>query len=96
MIIFVIFVFGLIFGSFANVCIYRMPREMSIVFPASHCTKCNSPILWYDNIPVLSYLLLKGKCRKCGKTSAHPCLPEKNGIIRYTFSITGNSNNESN
>ena len=65
MIIFAIFIFGLMFGSFANVCIYRMPREMSIVFPSSHCTKCNTPILWYDNIPILSYLFLKGKCRKC-------------------------------
>ena len=65
-VIFIVFIFGLMFGSFANVCIYRMPREMSIVFPASHCTKCNNPILWYDNIPVLSFLLLKGKCRNCG------------------------------
>lgn len=64
--ILILFIFGLIFGSFANVCIYRMPREMSIVFPPSHCTKCNTPIFWYDNIPILSYLILKGKCRKCG------------------------------
>jgi len=61
-----VFVFGLIFGSFANVCIYRMPRNLSIVKPNSHCTKCNSFIAWYDNIPVISYILLKAKCRKCG------------------------------
>ena len=62
---FIVFVFGLIFGSFANVCIYRMPRNMSIVKPNSHCTNCNTFIKWYDNIPILSYILLKGKCRNC-------------------------------
>lgn len=62
----IVFVFGLIFGSFANVCIYRMPRDLSIIKPDSHCTKCNGFIKWYDNIPVISYILLKGKCRNCG------------------------------
>lgn len=57
--------FGLIFGSFFNVCIYRIPREKSIVWPGSFCPKCNKPIAWYDNIPVLSYLFLLGKCRHC-------------------------------
>ena len=61
-----VFVFGLIFGSFANVCIYRMPRNLSVIKPNSHCTKCNSFIKWYDNIPVISYILLKAKCRNCG------------------------------
>ncbi len=64
--IILVFILGLIFGSFANVCIYRMPRNMSIVKPNSHCTNCNNFIKWYDNIPVLSYILLKGKCRNCG------------------------------
>lgn len=63
---FLVLVLGLIFGSFANVCIYRMPRDMSIVRPNSYCTNCNTFIKWYDNIPILSYILLKGKCRKCG------------------------------
>ena len=57
--------FGLIFGSFFNVCIYRIPRDKSIVWPGSFCPKCNTPIRWYDNIPVFSYLFLRGKCRKC-------------------------------
>ncbi len=54
-------------GSFLNVCIYRIPRKISIIFPPSHCPRCGKKILWYDNIPLLSYLLLKGKCRFCGK-----------------------------
>jgi len=57
--------FGLIFGSFFNVCIYRIPQGKSIAWPASFCPKCKNPIRWYDNIPVLSYLFLLGKCRRC-------------------------------
>jgi leader peptidase (prepilin peptidase) / N-methyltransferase len=59
------FLFGLVFGSFLNVCIYRMPREMSVVSPRSACPACEAPIAGYDNIPVLSWLILRGKCRKC-------------------------------
>ena len=62
----IVFILGLVLGSFANVCIYRMPRNLSIVKPNSHCTNCNNFIKWYDNIPILSYIILKGKCRKCG------------------------------
>ena len=59
--------FGLIVGSFLNVCIYRLPRNcLSILAPSSHCTNCKYDIPWYDNIPVLSYLFLGGKCRQCG------------------------------
>ena len=61
-----VLLFGLLVGSFSNVCIYRMPRQESVVFPASHCTACGSPVRPYDNIPVVSYLLLGGKCRSCG------------------------------
>lgn len=60
-----ILIFGLIIGSFLNVLIWRLPRGESIVYPASHCTKCKARICWYDNIPLLSYLLLGGKCRHC-------------------------------
>ncbi len=66
MIPFFVFLFGITIGSFLNVCIYRMGREQSIVRPPSHCTACNKPIRWYDNIPLLSYLVLKGRCRDCG------------------------------
>ncbi len=62
---FVVCFLGLIFGSFANVCIYRMPRNMSVVKPNSHCISCNAFIKWYDNIPIVSYIFLKGKCRRC-------------------------------
>lgn len=57
---------GLIFGSFANVCVYRIPRHESVVFPGSHCPQCGHDIDWYDNIPILSWLWLKGQCRHCG------------------------------
>jgi len=60
-----IFILGLIIGSFSNVCIYRIPRNESIIYPASHCPKCRSNILPQDNIPLLSYILLKGRCRHC-------------------------------
>jgi leader peptidase (prepilin peptidase) / N-methyltransferase len=58
-------VLGAIVGSFLNVCISRLPKEESIVRPGSHCPKCKTPIQYYDNIPLLSYLLLGGKCRHC-------------------------------
>jgi len=65
--ILIIILIGLIFGSFANVCIYRIPKELSIFKPArSFCPSCRQTIKWYDNIPIFSYLLLKGKCRHCG------------------------------
>lgn len=61
----IVFFFGLFFGSFANVCIWRLPRAESIVFPNSHCPHCQTPICWYDNIPLLSFILLGGRCRSC-------------------------------
>lgn len=64
---FIIFILGLGFGSFANVCIYRLPRGESIIRPGSHCPKCGKQIKWYDNIPLISYALLGGRCRYCGE-----------------------------
>jgi len=60
-----IFVFGLAFGSFLNVCIYRLPRGFSVVTPRSACPQCKQPIAFYDNLPVLSWLILRGRCRHC-------------------------------
>lgn len=62
------FIFGTLIGSFLNVVIYRLPLGRSIVSPASACTTCNTPLLWYQNIPVLSYLALGGRCRFCGSS----------------------------
>ena len=63
---FLALLFGLLIGSFLNVCIYRLPQNLSVVRPRSHCIACHHPIAWYDNIPVLSYVLLRGRCRHCG------------------------------
>jgi leader peptidase (prepilin peptidase)/N-methyltransferase len=60
-----IFVFGLAFGSFLNVCIYRLPLGLSVVAPRSACPRCDRPIAFYDNLPVLSWLFLRGRCRHC-------------------------------
>lgn len=59
--------FGGILGSFLNVCVYRLPRDESVVRPRSRCPKCGTMIAWYDNVPVVSWLVLGGRCRKCGE-----------------------------
>lgn len=61
------FVFGAVVGSFLNVCIYRIPAGSSIATPSSHCPHCKKPIRFYDNIPILSYLVLRGRCRRCNE-----------------------------
>lgn len=66
--------FGLIIGSFLNVVIYRLPRGESLAFPGSHCPACDKPVKSYDNIPVLSYLILGGRCRSC-KVKISPIYP---------------------
>jgi len=67
MILFFVFALGAIIGSFLNVCIVRLPRGESLIRPASHCPQCNAPIKFYDNIPLVSYIILRGKCRHCNK-----------------------------
>jgi len=61
----IVFIFGAVIGSFLNVCIYRIPRNESIVLPGSRCVHCKKPIPWYANIPFLSYIFLLGRCRSC-------------------------------
>jgi leader peptidase (prepilin peptidase)/N-methyltransferase len=61
-----LFVLGTVVGSFLNVCIYRIPLEKSLIWPGSRCGHCLQPIRWYDNLPLLSYFLLRGRCRRCG------------------------------
>jgi leader peptidase (prepilin peptidase)/N-methyltransferase len=65
MIIWLAAIFGLLIGSFLNVCIYRWPRDLSVVKPRSRCSSCEKQIVWYDNLPILSYFLLRGRCRNC-------------------------------
>ncbi len=74
-------VFGLVIGSFLNVVIWRLPREESVVHPPSRCPQCGNGIKWYDNIPVLSWLMLRAKCRNC----KHP-IPARYAIVE---SLTG-------
>lgn len=78
-----IFTYGLLIGSFLNVCIYRIPREENIAFPSSHCPNCNTSLKWYDNIPLFSYISLKGKCRYCDTSisSQYPMIELFNSII---------------
>ena len=77
------FVFGMVVGSFLNVCICRMPKNESIVSPPSHCPNCSYQIRWYDNIPVVSYLFLRGKCRGCGTRISlqYPLVELLNGLL---------------
>lgn len=84
----IVAIFGVIIGSFLNVCIVRLPKEESIVYPASHCVSCNHKLGFWDLIPIFSYLFLGGKCRYCGeKVSARYMLIELlTGIlIGFTF-----------
>lgn len=75
--------FGLIIGSFLNVCIYRLPRNMSIVSPPSSCPRCRKPIRPWENIPVVSFLFLRGKCRACGEPISlrYPLVELLNGLL---------------
>ena len=65
---FLIFLFGAILGSFANVCIYRLPRDKQIISGRSYCPTCKKKIKWYDNLPLISYIFLNAKCRNCDKS----------------------------
>lgn len=61
-----LFVLGALFGSFANVVIYRWPKGESVIRPGSHCGSCQKPVAWYDNVPIFAWLYLRGRCRQCG------------------------------
>ncbi|HCW04399.1 MAG TPA: prepilin peptidase [Clostridium sp.] len=80
-----IFILGLFFGSFFNVCIYRIPKEESVVAPPSHCTKCNTRLKFLDLVPVFSYIFLGRKCRYCGdKISPRYAIVESMTAIIFT------------
>ena len=78
-----IFIFGLLIGSFLNVVIYRIPKEKSIVFPSSKCQSCQTPLKWYHNIPIFSWLFLKGKCAFCSEKISiqYPLIEFTTGVI---------------
>lgn len=78
-----IFILGLVIGSFLNVCIYRIPRKLSIIKPSSFCPSCGNSIKWWHNMPVLSFVILKGKCAYCGAKISlrYPVVEILNGIF---------------
>ncbi len=78
---------GLVVGSFLNVCIWRIPRDESPAFPGSHCPQCNGSIDWYDNIPLVSFVLLAGRCRRC-KASIPWRYPLVEGLTAGLYLIT--------
>lgn len=77
------FIFGSVVGSFLNVCIYRLPREESIVFPPSHCPSCGKAVRFYHNIPIFGYLALRGKCADCGSriSPVYPLVEALAGVM---------------
>ncbi len=79
----VVFLYGTLFGSFLNVVIYRMPLERSVVAPGSACGTCGTPLIWWQNIPVLSYFLLRGRCHTCGSTFSirYACVEALTGAV---------------
>jgi leader peptidase (prepilin peptidase)/N-methyltransferase len=78
-----IFVFGLVIGSFLNVCILRIPEDLSIVAPGSRCPRCQTPIRWYDNVPVFGWIWLWGKCRTCALPISwmYPAIELTTGVL---------------
>ncbi len=83
-------ILGLIIGSFLNVCIFRIPRNYSIISPGSSCTACKTPIQPWDNIPIISYIILAGKCRQCGEKISliYPAVELLNGLLYACVYLT--------
>ena len=83
----VVFVFGIIIGSFLNVLIYRIPKGESIAYPASKCQSCQTPLKWYHNIPIFSWIFLRGKCGFCGEKISiqYPLIELITGIIAVSL-----------
>ncbi|HMA18858.1 MAG TPA: prepilin peptidase, partial [Thermoanaerobaculia bacterium] len=78
-----VFLFGLVVGSFLNVVVHRLPRGESVAFPGSHCPACRAPIRAYDNIPLVSWLALRGRCRACRAPISvrYPAIELANGVL---------------
>lgn len=92
-----VFLYGIVVGSFLNVCIYRIPKKENIVKVRSHCMECGYQLKWYDLIPVFSYLFLRGKCRKCGTkiSPQYPIIELLNGLIWVVIYLVKGANVES-
>lgn len=92
-----IFLYGIVIGSFLNVCIYRLPNKENIAKERSHCMQCGYQLKWYDLIPILSFLCLGGKCRKCKKTISvqYPLIEVVNGILYIAVFFVNGMNIES-
>ena len=77
------FVYGAMYGSFLNVVVHRLPKDQSLIRPRSRCPSCGKPIAWYDNVPVLSWLLLRGRCRACRKSFSvrYPLVEALMGVL---------------
>lgn len=88
----IVFLYGIILGSFLNVCIYRFPKGESIVTVGSHCMDCNHKLKWYDLFPLFSWIFLRGKCRYCGKkiSAQYPIVEFINGVMYcVAFAVCG-------
>ena len=89
--------YGLVFGSFLNVVVHRLPRGMSLLRPRSHCPACGAPVRWFDNVPVLSYVLLLGRCRACRRpiSPRYPAVELASGALaaavaaRFGLTVSG-------
>ncbi len=88
----VIFLFGIVIGSFLNVCIFRIPKHETVVTERSHCMKCGYQLSWYDMVPVFSWLFLRGRCRKCKEpiSPQYPIVEAANGFLYVlVFAVNG-------
>lgn len=87
-----IFAFGIVIGSFLNVCIYRIPQHETVVTERSHCMRCGYQLAWYDMVPVFSWLFLRGRCRRCKEpiSPQYPIIEALNGILYIVvFAVNG-------
>ncbi|MBO4845632.1 MAG: prepilin peptidase [Lachnospiraceae bacterium] len=89
MIYILILIYGILVGSFLNVCVYRIPKKENIAIIRSHCMTCNHQLKWYDNIPLLSWLMLRGKCRYCKApiSPQYPIIEASNGLLWLLVAI---------